>query len=352
MAAPPVGRTPIRRTCRARTRHRRREPAIPRQTTHLDRTLAIVFGIAALALPFILDALGAGYYLSLASRIVIYAIAATSLNLVLGYAGLVSFGHAAFVGLGAYATGILVSEGVVGSGWHLLATAGGHRAGGARDRCDLAAHARRLLHHDHAGVRADAVLSGELGEGLWRRRGPQHQGALGARLRRVRDRPEESARPLVRRGRRARRFAARAGALRPVAPRPRGAGAARRRRARRGARLSDLSAEARGLRRRRRARRRRGRALGQPAGLRQSERAALDAVGHADGDGDPRRRRDGVGRPGRRRRAAAAAGGAGGVHRALGVLDRLGAARGGAVRAPGSGRLARIGPPFGRAARR
>ncbi len=91
-------------------------------TTHLDRTLAIVFVIAALALPFILDALGAGYYLSLASRIVIYAIAATSLNLVLGYAGLVSFGHAAFVGLGAYATGILVSEGVVGSGWHLLAT--------------------------------------------------------------------------------------------------------------------------------------------------------------------------------------------------------------------------------------
>jgi branched-chain amino acid transport system permease protein len=91
-------------------------------TTHLDRTLAIAFGIAALALPFILDALGAGYYLSLASRIVIYAIAATSLNLVLGYAGLVSFGHAAFVGLGAYATGILVSEGVVGSGWHLLAT--------------------------------------------------------------------------------------------------------------------------------------------------------------------------------------------------------------------------------------
>ncbi|MEO6745578.1 MAG: branched-chain amino acid ABC transporter permease [Caldimonas sp.] len=91
-------------------------------TTHLDRTLAIAFGIAALVLPFILDALGAGYYLSLASRIVIYAIAATSLNLVLGYAGLVSFGHAAFVGLGAYATGILVSEGVVGSGWHLLAT--------------------------------------------------------------------------------------------------------------------------------------------------------------------------------------------------------------------------------------
>ena len=79
-------------------------------TTHLDRTLGIAFGIAALALPFILDALGAGYYLSLASRIVIYAIAATSLNLVLGYAGLVSFGHAAFVGLGAYTLVFLGNE--------------------------------------------------------------------------------------------------------------------------------------------------------------------------------------------------------------------------------------------------
>ncbi|MEO7337519.1 MAG: branched-chain amino acid ABC transporter permease [Caldimonas sp.] len=69
-----------------------------------------------------LDAFGAGYYLSLASRIVVYAIAATSLNLVLGYGGMVSFGHAAFVGLGAYVTGILVSEGVLGIGWHLLWT--------------------------------------------------------------------------------------------------------------------------------------------------------------------------------------------------------------------------------------
>jgi hypothetical protein len=42
----------------------------------------------ALALPWLLRALGLDFYLSLASRIVVYAIAATSLNLVLGYAGL------------------------------------------------------------------------------------------------------------------------------------------------------------------------------------------------------------------------------------------------------------------------
>jgi branched-chain amino acid transport system permease protein len=78
--------------------------------------------IVALGLPWLLRATGYDFYLSLASRIVVYAIAATSLNLVLGYGGMVSFGHAAFVGIGAYATAILVSEGML-SGWvHLGAT--------------------------------------------------------------------------------------------------------------------------------------------------------------------------------------------------------------------------------------
>ncbi|HEX4235328.1 MAG TPA: branched-chain amino acid ABC transporter permease [Caldimonas sp.] len=76
----------------------------------------------AIALPWLLRALGLDFYLSLASRIVVYAIAATSLNLVLGYAGLVSFGHAAFFGLGAYVTAILVTEGVQSGIVHLAAT--------------------------------------------------------------------------------------------------------------------------------------------------------------------------------------------------------------------------------------
>ena len=78
--------------------------------------------VLALALPWLLQVLGYDYYLSLASRIVVYAIAATSLNFVLGYGGMVSFGHAAFVGLGAYTTGIMISEGVGSGGAHLLAT--------------------------------------------------------------------------------------------------------------------------------------------------------------------------------------------------------------------------------------
>jgi branched-chain amino acid transport system permease protein len=84
--------------------------------------LVALIALLALALPWLLRAFGFDFYLSLASRIVVYAIAATSLNFVLGYGGMVSFGHAAFVGLGAYATGILISEGVQSGYTHLLAT--------------------------------------------------------------------------------------------------------------------------------------------------------------------------------------------------------------------------------------
>jgi branched-chain amino acid transport system permease protein len=78
--------------------------------------------LAALALPWVLQALGAGYYLGIASRIIVWGIAATSLNLVLGYGGMVSLGHAAFMGLGGYATAVLVSEGITNGGVHLLVT--------------------------------------------------------------------------------------------------------------------------------------------------------------------------------------------------------------------------------------
>jgi branched-chain amino acid transport system permease protein len=86
-----------------------------------QRVAAVALLAVAVGMPWILQALDADYYLSLASRIVIYGIAATSLNLVLGYGGMVSFGHAAFVGLGAYVTAIMITEGVPGAGLHLLA---------------------------------------------------------------------------------------------------------------------------------------------------------------------------------------------------------------------------------------
>jgi branched-chain amino acid transport system permease protein len=62
------------------------------------------------------------FYLTLFARIAIFAIAALSLDLILGYGGLVSFGHAAYLGVGAYAVGILDAYGLR-DGWLHLAVA-------------------------------------------------------------------------------------------------------------------------------------------------------------------------------------------------------------------------------------
>jgi branched-chain amino acid transport system permease protein len=88
----------------------------------IARVALLAAVILFVALPSLLQAIGAGYYVSTAGRIVVIAIAATSLNLVLGYGGMVSFGHAAFFGLGAYATGVMISEGVTNVGANLAMT--------------------------------------------------------------------------------------------------------------------------------------------------------------------------------------------------------------------------------------
>ena len=58
-------------------------------------------------LPWLLTASGSSYLISTATRLIIFAIGAISLDLLIGYTGLVSFGHAAFFGVGAYVVGIL-----------------------------------------------------------------------------------------------------------------------------------------------------------------------------------------------------------------------------------------------------
>jgi branched-chain amino acid transport system permease protein len=72
--------------------------------------------LALVAFPPLATATGADFYITLASRILIFALAATSLNLILGFGGLVSFGHAAFIGLGAYTVAIAMQDGVT-SAW-------------------------------------------------------------------------------------------------------------------------------------------------------------------------------------------------------------------------------------------
>lgn len=77
------------------------------------RTLALVAVLALLAaVPPVAAAFGQPFYLDLFRRIMIFAIAATSLNLILGYGGMVSFGHAAYLGVGAYAVGVLAHHGI------------------------------------------------------------------------------------------------------------------------------------------------------------------------------------------------------------------------------------------------
>jgi branched-chain amino acid transport system permease protein len=77
-----------------------------------ERTTAIVL-LALLALvPPLAAALDQPFYLDLFGRMMVYALAAVSLNFILGYGGMVSFGHAAFLGIGGYAIGILSSNGI------------------------------------------------------------------------------------------------------------------------------------------------------------------------------------------------------------------------------------------------
>jgi branched-chain amino acid transport system permease protein len=76
--------------------------------------IAILLLLAAV--PPIATAFAQPFYLDLLRRVMIFAIAATSLNLILGYGGMVSFGHAAYFGIGAYAVGVLSHHGI-DNGW-------------------------------------------------------------------------------------------------------------------------------------------------------------------------------------------------------------------------------------------
>jgi branched-chain amino acid transport system permease protein len=74
------------------------------------------------ALPPAVSAINQPFYIDLVRRIMILAVAAVSLNLILGYGGMVSFGHAAYIGIGAYAVGILGFYGLF-NGWLHFAVA-------------------------------------------------------------------------------------------------------------------------------------------------------------------------------------------------------------------------------------
>ena len=91
-------------------RHRRRWPALG---------LVGLFGLFAL-LPLATRFGADPFYLVIATRIMIFGIAALSLDLILGFGAMVSFGHAAFVGIGAYAAGMAASHGATDLGAQII----------------------------------------------------------------------------------------------------------------------------------------------------------------------------------------------------------------------------------------
>jgi branched-chain amino acid transport system permease protein len=87
-------------------------PAAMTAPRRIELLPILMFGAFILA-PALASISGAeSYVLSLLTRVMILGIAAMSLDLILGYGALVSFGHAAFLGIGGYAVGILASNGI------------------------------------------------------------------------------------------------------------------------------------------------------------------------------------------------------------------------------------------------
>jgi branched-chain amino acid transport system permease protein len=88
----------------------------------MKRSFTLLYVVVAVLLVFLVlvpayaSVTGNQFLMTLFTRILILAMAATSLNLILGYGGMVSFGHAVYLGIGGYAIGILAQEGV-GSGF-------------------------------------------------------------------------------------------------------------------------------------------------------------------------------------------------------------------------------------------
>ena len=81
-------------------------------TLNLRAVVVILLLLALVLLPVYVELTGSRFLLTLFTRIVILALAAVSLNLILGYGGMMSFGHAAYLGIGGYSVGILAFEGV------------------------------------------------------------------------------------------------------------------------------------------------------------------------------------------------------------------------------------------------
>lgn len=89
----------------------------------IEIAAAVVVLLALAAVPFLAQALGQAYYVTFFSRVLILALAAVGLNLILGFGGMVSIGHALYLGIGVYAVGILSKGWNIDNGWAHVGTA-------------------------------------------------------------------------------------------------------------------------------------------------------------------------------------------------------------------------------------
>jgi branched-chain amino acid transport system permease protein len=86
------------------------------------RAVSALLVVLCAAVPHLASALDEPFYVIVFARIMIWAIAAISLNLIMGFGGMISFGHAVYLGIGGYTVGILGFHDIT-SGWIQLPVA-------------------------------------------------------------------------------------------------------------------------------------------------------------------------------------------------------------------------------------
>ena len=122
----------------------------------MKRSLEIPIYLGLVVLVALLPWLGA--YPVFVMKVMCFALFACAFNLLIGFTGLLSFGHAAFLGGAAYATGHALKVWGVPTGTRSADRRGRRRRAWVRDGKSGHPAQRHLLFDDYAGARADAVL--------------------------------------------------------------------------------------------------------------------------------------------------------------------------------------------------
>ena len=117
--------------------------------------------------PLLADYFGEPFYTVMFSRMLILSIGAVSLNLILGFGGMVSFGHAVYLGIGSYMVGIVtmhsVEDGIewMANGFLQNCTCNCvFSPGRVGDRSNFTPDSWSIFHYDYTGLFADVVLRG------------------------------------------------------------------------------------------------------------------------------------------------------------------------------------------------